>query len=221
MALNSPYADAAEYTKRLGKEQSSDSASLLADLRAVSRWLERDLRRFFTKDTVAATRVYMTPRGRHAPRYGWAESENPWRDAGHSRELSIDDLVSVTSIAYDSANDGTYRTTLAANDYELLPRNAALGPEPEPYRQIALTSWGSVVMWPAGVRVRVIGIFGWPAVPEAIKRATIDLTGILRLETPRATRQVTDLGQVFGTTKAASDIVERLRKDYRAARSYV
>jgi hypothetical protein len=63
----------------------------------------------------------------------------------------------------------------------------------------------------------VIGKFGWPAVPAGIKRATIELARILRMETPRATNQyapVADVGSVVSVSRPAQDIVERLTEEY-------
>lgn len=129
------------------------------------------------------------PRGRFRTQ-DWAESENPWRAAGASRLLSVDDLVSVTSITIDEARDNTFSTTLTTNDYELLPRNAGKGPEVWPYTQIELTPWGSRWGWLPHVRVKVTGVWGWPSVPQPVVDAVIDITRIRRHEMPESLQGV-------------------------------
>lgn len=136
------------------------------------------------------------------PRADWAESENPWLYGGLSRVLDIDPLVSVSSITVDEGRDNTFSRTLVASDYELLPRNAAQGPEPEPYRQIFLTNYGTLFGWPSQARVKVHGIFGWPSVPVGIRDGCIELAGILLGDSPLATRQYTDMGAVGASTEA-------------------
>ena len=59
------------------------------------------------------------------------------------------------------------------------------------------------------------GKFGWPSVPSAIERACVQLTGILRLETPRATRSV-NIGTetTLETSRQAQEIVSALMNVY-------
>ncbi len=130
--------------------------------------------------------------------------------------LYVDDLVSVSSIKIDEDMDGSFddESALAVTDYELLPRNAALGAEPRPYTAIELTPWGTKYAFQPGARVEVTGIHGWPAVPEPVKRACIHLTAILRLETPRAQATVSELGQVVQSSPQARGIIRDLLTGY-------
>ena len=75
------------------------------------------------------------------------------------------------------------------------------GPLPRLGIPIAITS-------PRG---RIIGKHGWPAVPASIKAATIALTTIYRLETPRATGTLTSADAVLEATPAAVRIVKELQ----------
>lgn len=220
MPIGDAYATAAEYRAVVQKTDTGQDAEIAQDLLAVSRYLERRLGRFFNKDTVAQDRIYVTPPAGRGLAPGWAEAENPFRAAGLARVLYIDDLAEVpTSVAMDLDRDGVYETTLSAADYELLPRNAPLGPEAEPYTAIELSPGGKYAAWPPAVRVRVRGIWGWPAVPAAIKRATIHLTALLRLETPRASRQMTaGLDTVIETSREAQGIVDELARYYARLR---
>jgi hypothetical protein len=154
------------------------------------------MRRFFTRDVADVQRFYI-----------------PQQD---TQVLMVDDLSAApTQIRVDTAGNGTFATTLTTADYELMPRNAARGPEPWPFTQIALTPWGRLGTFSAGQRVEVTARFGWPAVPEAIRRATIHITAILRLETPRATKRIAELGDTIETSHQAQNIVRQLTNQYK------
>lgn len=214
VAIGDAYATAAEYRAVVNMSDTSEDATTIArDLLAVSRYIEQELGRVagFNKDASAVDRIYM-PRGR--VRYGYAEAENPWLASNGTRVLDVDDIVSVTSIKVDQDIDDTFSLTLATTDYELLPRNAADGPEARPYRQIELTPWGTQSVWRPGARVKVNAVFGWPAVPSAIKDATIQLTAILRLQSPRATNRVNEMNQSLSTSRVAQEIVAGLLAAY-------
>jgi hypothetical protein len=198
MALSDPYATAAEYRAVVNRSDVSADAQILTDLTAVSRYLEKKLGRFFNKDTGDVTRTYLIP----------AASDRLW----------IDDLSAApTSITIDLNGNGSFadETALISTDYELYPYNAALEPEPEPYTAIRLTQWGRIGVWPALQRVRVTGRFGWPSVPAAIKSGCIQLTAILRLETPRATARVPELDQAFAASPEAQGIINKLLDGYK------
>lgn len=213
-AITDPYADTATYRSVIDKSDAGDDADILTDLTAVSRYLDRTVGRFFTRDAAPVARIF-TPRPGRASRPDWADSENPWKYGGATRTLFIDDAVSVSSIIIDLNRDGLFTDApLAATDYELLPRNAPLGPEPAPYESIELTSWGNIWCWPPYARVQVTGVWGWPAVPAAIVRATCHLTAILRLETPRAQASVNELGQLLQMSAPAVGIVRDLAQQY-------
>src|SRR5262245_9113373 len=154
MAVTDAYETAANYRAAIDKVDTGEDAEVLVDLTAVTRFIEKEVGRFFTKDASAVDRYY----------YGQGYTE-----------LYVDDLVSVTSIKIDTDRDGSFadETALATTDYELWPLNAGAGSEPSPYRCVRATEWGTVGVWPAGSKVAVNGVFGWPAVPESVKRACI------------------------------------------------
>lgn len=153
--------------------------------------------------------------------YGWAESENPWRYGGMTRVLDIDDLVSLAvtdPITIDHQRDNTFSLSLVAADYELLPRNAAA--DGEPYHQIELTSWGSNPSFAPQARVRISGIWGWPAVPAGVKSDVIELCAIWRKESPRATGRINELDQVVTESPMAMSLVKRFRYAYSKVPSF-
>ena len=199
MAVTDAYATAATYRSLIQKSDTGEDAEILVDLTAVSRYIERRVGRFFTTDAANVYRVYRATDLSNEP-----------------KSLFVDDLVSVASIKVDTDDDGSFadEDAWAATDYELYPLNAADGPEPAPYTRILIPSWSTKDLW-GRHRVEVGGKFGWPSVPAAIERATVHLTGILRLETPRATRQVNiGLDRVEETSRQAQEILNALINAY-------
>lgn len=84
----------------------------------------------------------------------------------------FNDLVSVSEVATDTTGDGTFDATITS--YELEPRNTA-GPETRPYTAVRRIAG----KWPVATsadgrqaRIRITGVWGWPAVPAPVKQAT-------------------------------------------------
>src|SRR3989304_3297059 len=125
MAVSDAYATVAQYKTVFEKTVATEDAEILDDLKAVSRYLDRKLNRFFTVDAASVARTYM-PRGAGVPsRSDWAESENPWKYGGLIRVLHVDDIANATiGIKIDEDRDGSFadEVALAVADYELLPR---------------------------------------------------------------------------------------------------
>ena len=198
MAIGDAYATATQYRVVTGQTGSGDDAPIDRDLKAVSRYIDQALRRpmGFSRDVSAVARIFK-------PSY-----------VSIPGVLDVDDLVSVTSITIDTAIDNTFATTLATTDYELLPRNAASRPEAHPYTQVELTRWGTRSSWSTAERVKITAVFGWPAVPPAIIDATIELTRILRMESPRATNRANEMNQIVSASRAAQGIIGDLMSAY-------
>lgn len=201
------YATTDDYRQAIDKQDLDADPVIEVDLMAISRWLDKRLDRFFGQegsDLAPVTREYEIPLSSTAPR------------------LPIDDLVTLTSIGIDTDGDGSINVVLSAAEYRLFPLNARLGSEPHPYDRIALFPGGvagSTNDVIAGIGafppvLRIAGVWGWPAVPEAIKRATIQLTALWRLDTPRATTQISELGTTSGVGKRAMSIVDEVPRVY-------
>lgn len=204
MALSDPYATHEDYRAQRtpNKAVSSEADDLInSDLLTCSRYLDDQLGRStgFNRDESIAERVYTPNRS--------------------SAVLWIDDCVSVSAITVDTNDDGLYALTLTAADYDLEPANASLNAQPWPYTRIRATRRGQLGgRWNAGVRVQVTGYFGWPSVPEAIKKATIELAGILRIESPRATSRVQEGNIFIGNSREAQQIIARIPAGYANVR---
>lgn len=216
MALVDAYATKDEYYAAHGKTSTTDDIAVNRTLEAVSRLIDKrlDRKNGFLKDAAATIRIYVPKGTGRRQRDDWAESENPWLYGGMTRVLDVEDIGgAITSILLDETNDNTYGTTLATNDYELLPRNAAV--HGEPYRQISMTPWGSYAGgWPAGRHVKVTAIHGWPSVPAAIKVATIELAAILMIDSAFATGRISELDQTVEASPQARKVLNDLMAVY-------
>jgi hypothetical protein len=86
--------------------------------------------------------------------------------------IDVDDLLTVSSLATDDGIDGTYSEVWTAGTYNLTPYNAAL--EGRPYTGIE-SSDTSILNFPKHVTkgVKIIGTWGWSAIPAAIKQACL------------------------------------------------
>ena len=216
MAITDAYATPALYRTLLSGTDSRKDEEIIDDLVACSRLIDRKLHTFFSKDDSLAIRYYMPQYKVRDSSYGiyWAESENPWRHLQGTTTLAVDPIASITGleIAIDENLDSTYTKILTTNDYLLLPRNALVSTEPKPYTTIQLVNDD---YWRPATEVRVTAIFGWPAVPKAIERACVHLAGILRLESPRATRTIQYGDTSTQTSRIADDVLEGLLKAYK------
>lgn len=200
MAKSDAYATAAEYRARLSKTDTSEDAEILLDLTAVSRYLERlpSIGRDFNLDAAVTTRLY------------WPERQ--------TKKIWVEDigLSAGFEVKVDEDQDGSFadETAWASTDYQLWPLNADKGPEAKAWTAIVVPPWSSKGAF-YGAPVQVTARHGWPAVPEAIKAATVHLTGILRLESPRATERVPEgVEGAFATSKRARSIVADLVRSY-------
>lgn len=130
---------------------------------------------------------------------------------------SFNDLVSVTALATDDDGDGVFETVWTAADYELQPVNPNAAPEPKPYRRVKAVGDLSFPVARRGRRHRVEldGMWGWPAIPDAIIEGTLLQSARLfkRREAPEG---VVGLN-MFGTVRMGQidGDVKKLVKPYR------
>lgn len=107
----------------------------------------------------------------------------------YDTSIDIDDAISVSEVAVDTAGDGSYETVWTeGTEFWLDPPNAVT--DGQPRRRLVLTTTGSLItstdqrdMLPPLVpttrfptyqrAIRVTGTFGWPTVPAGVKAATI------------------------------------------------
>jgi hypothetical protein len=151
-------------------------------------------------------------------------SETRYYTAEDYEYVLTDDLVSVTTLQTDDDANGTYETTwTSGTDYVLAPRNAAL--DGFPYTEIDTS-----VTWPRNfpkdvyLGVKVVGVFGFPAVPAAVKQAEIIQAGAVwnSRTAPFGVIGSADLGGILRMSRAlhpeAALILEPYRKRTGLAR---
>ena len=191
-SLGQLYCTPDELKNRVGINDTASDLEILGAVTAVSRWIESHCERVFYRTT--ATRTF-TPTSAY--------------------RMFTDDLVEVTSVKTDTG-DGSYATTWAASDYQLLPVNPAAGPEPRPYT--ALKAVGSYT-FPTACSgrtdsVQIVGEYGWPAVPAAVKQAAAILaTDFLKLGTMAF--GIAGYGEYGAVRARPNPIVETLLAPYR------
>lgn len=114
--------------------------------------------------------------------------------------LWTNDLISITSLKFDSDGDGTYETTLSATDYWLWPDNVASG---YAYRAIDINPNGSYVSFPDGRRrVQIVGKFGYSEIKEAVVGAaaitgTVGTTSGLTVTASATVADLLNVGDTF------------------------
>ncbi len=154
-----------------------DGYCTLADLRlkCVMDWPTADttLDQFFCDIITAASRGVDQECGRYF--YKSSAHEVRYFTANDPDRICVGDLVSVTALQTDeSAGTRTYPYTWATTDYDLWPYDAAASSEDAPYRWLERTPAG-MYTFPVGIAkgVKLDGVFGWPAVPSPVAKATL------------------------------------------------
>lgn len=144
------YTTVATLKTRLGISDTTDDTTLGLVLTGVCRAIDGHCGQSFYRDAVASTRYYT---------------------ATDKSVVFTDPIVSVTTLATDSAADRTYTTTWAATDYDLMPDNAASGDRP--YTWIETAPNGSYSFSSLAKGIKLTAVYGWPAVPAAVGEAAL------------------------------------------------
>jgi hypothetical protein len=129
--------------------------------------------------------------------------------ADNSRSCFVDDISTTTGliVKVDDDDDGTFETTLTiGTNYILRPLNAADMVPVWPYNELALVDSNGAVSFPVHGSgrpgVQVTARFGWPAIPDDVKKACMIQAAML----------FKSADAVFGVTEfAASGAVLRVR----------
>jgi hypothetical protein len=212
MPVTDAYAAAPEYRARVEKKDAADDTTILTQLTAVSRFLDRqcgdvDGPRFFTLDASAVARVY---------------------DGNPSLRLWIHDVGDKAAIAVAADLTGNWayadagETLTEGTHYWVGPRNAGLGAEPRPYTFLdlipnngVLSEWSRGGGDPYTGLVQVAAKYGWPAVPGAIKEATITITRQLRdLEESGFTLSVQNIDAAIQQSPQSAMVLRDIVREY-------
>jgi hypothetical protein len=134
--------------------------------------------------------------------------------------LIIDDAITVTEVASTDEIGDTY-TIWDVTDYQLEPLNDRVDGLYSPYTGIRAVG---DYLWPVvdqQALVRITGTWGWPAIPSAVKQATIIQSSRLfkRLDSPLGVLGMGDMGAIRVSRFLDSD-VEQLLMPYRIMRNF-
>jgi hypothetical protein len=160
VALNTFYCTNEELKSRLGIGDTADDFEVTLAVQAASRSIDEIAGRYFWRGPSTDVRTYIPT--------SYYDQE-------------IDDLVTVTSVKADRDGDGVYEETwVQGTDYQLQVspghyNTTALG-ETWPYTRFNIVGPKFIpVVWPWSHldRIQVTGVFGWPAVPMAVKQAAL------------------------------------------------
>ena len=115
----------------------------------------------------------------HTGRRFYAETDTRYYAPISIDQIYTDDIITVTTLKTDDDNDGTFETTWATTDYNLMPFNA--GENGRPYTWIETSGYGNCA-FPPGTKkaVQIVGSFGYATtapkpVAEACKIQAIRL----------------------------------------------
>lgn len=202
MAIADPYVNAPEYRDGINQDDTSEDTEIDIFLAAMSRIVEKKTGRVFNKVGSAIVRNI---------------------DARGGRRLWLPDFATVTGLVVkvDSTGDFTYDKTLTiTTDFFVGPNDAltaTLTPEELPGRFLELNPNGTVVgAWPDRFRsVEVTADWGWPVVPDAIKKGVIALTKQVRDATQQPfTLTLESLESQIQMAPGASAVIKDLIRHY-------
>ena len=125
--------------------------------------------------------------------------------------VDIDDLAGTAiTLQTDSQATGDFDITWTPSDYQLEPLNGKSAGQPWAYTRIRAVLNYLFPVENGLALVKVTGVWGWPAVPQAIEYATIMQSQRLfkRLDSPTGILGFGDMGAVRVTRQLDPDVAE-------------
>lgn len=183
MAWAPSYAATSETRNRERISDVADDALLALAIAASSRAIDDECHRQFGLVDAPEARLYTAV---------WDRKLCRW-------VVRIDDLMTTTgmAVAVDRSDDGQFADAIAGSALQLEPLNAAA--EGRPWEQITVRAGSSVQPTGQLGAVRITARWGWTAVPQSIKQATMQQVGRLNA------RRDAPFG-VAGSPEAGSEI---------------
>lgn len=158
MTITNGYCTLAELQSEASTSAAGEVTKMEVAIAAASRQIDGYCDRRFWQDATVVDRVY------------WADD---------ARTVYVDDISTTTGLVVkcDDNDDGTFATTLTINtDFILLDANAADMVPVWPYTQlriVGVNTLGFPVFSSGRPGVQVTAKFGWPAIPDDIRKACI------------------------------------------------
>ena len=201
MAIENGYATLAEVKAALRISDTVDDSLLELAIESASREIEGHCERVFY-DVGTATRVFVPDNGFIA---------------------QIDDLQSLTTLK-TSSDGAIFDTTWTATDYQLEPLNGVAGGLTQPFTRIRSTGDYLFPVWSGfntnanEATVQITGTWGWPAIPTAVKQATVlySMRQFKRYDSPLGVAGFGDIGAI--RVSRFDPDVEAMLSPYRKVR---
>ena len=182
MAITNGYVTLAEIKSALRITDTIDDTRLEACVQRASRWVDQQCGRFFYQQSGTYDFTVI----------------NPYK-------VRITDLATATGLVVtsDDDNNGTFTTTWTIEtDFRLALTDAPAYGQPYTFIEI------NVYKFIPYTRVRVAGTFGWPAIPEPVKEATL-LLAIRLFKRPDAPLGVAGFGEMGAVMVRGTDLDAR------------
>jgi hypothetical protein len=180
LAITNGYATLADVKAALRITDSVDDSLIELSIEAASREIDGYCNRVFYSTT--GTRVFQNV---------------------DSFIVNTDDIISVTTLK--TSDDGViYDTTWTTADYQLEPLNGVSGGLVQPFTRIRAIGdylfpvWSITGTYGNKASVQISGVFGWSAVPTAVKQATVLLAmrQFKRYDSPMGVMGFGDIGAI-------------------------
>ena len=178
MAITNGYCTLTEVKAALRITDNIDDTLLENAVEAASRRIDGECSRRFYIDATTSARTYA---------------------ANRSTFVFVDDIATTTGLVVkvDDTFSGSYSTTLTVGtDYQNEPMNAAA--QNEPITLLRALNVGFPVEGNGRALIEVTAKWGWPAIPDAIREATVLLAArqFKRLDSPLGVAGFGDLGAI-------------------------
>lgn len=178
MAITNGYCTLTEVKAALRITDNIDDTLLENAVEAASRRIDGECSRRFYIDATTSARTYA---------------------ANRSAFVFVDDIATTTGLVVkvDDTFSGAYSTTLTVGtDYQNEPLNAAA--QNEPITLLRALNVGFPVEGNGRALIEVTAKWGWPAIPDAIREATVLLAArqFKRLDSPLGVAGFGDLGAI-------------------------
>lgn len=133
--------------------------------------------------------------------------------------VQIDDCVEVTEVRVDDDLDQTFSKTLRSIDWAAEPVNSVTSGLTLPFTRLRSYEDGYWPVWRGQPTVRVYARYGWPAIPDPVREATILQASRLftRLDAPLGVAGFGDMG-AMRVSRFVDPDVEMLLAPYRRIR---
>lgn len=194
------YATLAQVKSALRITDQVDDGLLNTAIQSASRWVDGWCDRDFTPAGTAVT----------------ARDYVPHTTFGI---VQIDDCVEVTEVRVDDDLDRTFSKTLQTIDWQPEPVNQKTYGLVLPFTRLRSYEDGYWPVFRGQPTVRVFARYGWPAVPDAVREATILQSSRLftRLDSPLGVAGFGDMG-AMRVSRFVDPDVEQLLAPYRRVR---